>query len=135
MRAGEPFSALSLAVGHALATGLPDVEYDKVDWAARRQGEHKTERAKRRPEIYDVDVRLFNQTWGSTALGFGGIGGAAMTDAYTTVVFGPGRAAAVYFAGGFAYLIEHPNLEFDRDVARGIMEPVAKAHAKYERQP
>lgn len=29
---------------------------------------------------------MFPQAWGSTSLGFGGIGGQAMTSAYTTVI-------------------------------------------------
>jgi len=35
-------------------------------------------------EIYVHSMTL--QTWGSTALGFGGIGGQAMTDAYTIII-------------------------------------------------
>ena len=30
-------------------------------------------------------ISVFSQTWGSTALGFGGIGGQAITSAYTTI--------------------------------------------------
>ena len=30
-----------------------------------------------RPEINDFEIHLFEQTWGSTALGFSGIGGQA----------------------------------------------------------
>lgn len=133
MRAGEPFSALSLAVGHALFEGLPDIEYEKTNWGP---GGTRTSagKAKRRPYVDEIDIRMFSQTWGSTALGFGGIGGAAMTDAYTVVVR-YSRPAAVYFAGRFAYLIENPNEKFDEDLRRGVMESCNKAHAKYERQP
>ena len=52
---------------------------------------------------------MFNQLWGSTALGFGGLGGAAMTNAYTVVLRGPDGSIAVYWNGGFAYLIEAAN--------------------------
>ena len=38
-----------------------------------------------RPYIDDFELYTFNQMWGSTALGFGGIGGQAMTQARTYV--------------------------------------------------
>ena len=38
----------------------------------------------RYPEFEIID--LFSQDWGSTALGFGGIGGCAITSAYTTII-------------------------------------------------
>ncbi len=60
----------------------------------------------RRPDSSECEVEaMFAQTWGSTALGYGGIGGAAMTPAYTVVVAGPDGSAAVYWAGRFAYLV------------------------------
>lgn len=49
---------------------------------------------------------MFPQTWGSTALGFGGVGGQAITGAYTVIVecHRTGNRA-VYFGGRFAYLV------------------------------
>ena len=44
-------------------------------------------------------VVMFQQTWGSTALGYGGIGGAVMTPAYTVVVSYENHMR-VYFGGG-----------------------------------
>lgn len=58
-----------------------------------------------RPEINDFEIHLFEQTWGSTALGFSGIGGQAITTA-NTYVFVPvscNQKCFVYFAGEFAY--------------------------------
>ena len=58
-----------------------------------------------RPTIDDFELYTFNQTWGSTALGFGGIGGQAITQA-RTYVFVPmtcNQKCFVYFAGRFAY--------------------------------
>lgn len=53
-------------------------------------------------EVYD-----FDQTWSSTALGFGGIegiGGQAITQARTyIIVFNEYPKALVYFGGRFAY--------------------------------
>lgn len=61
----------------------------------------------RRPEVGECEVHaMFAQTWGSTALGYGGIGGAAMTPAYTIVVRGPEGHLAIYWNGNFAYLVD-----------------------------
>ena len=50
-------------------------------------------------ELYD-----FNQTWATTALGFGGMGGSAITTARTYVYIPKFyKKAFVYFAGIFAY--------------------------------
>jgi hypothetical protein len=55
----------------------------------------------------ELEVYSFPQMWGSTALGFGGIGGAAMTKAQTTIVLPEDRSAAhVYFNSRFAYTID-----------------------------
>ena len=49
--------------------------------------------------IYD-----FDQTWASTALGFGGVGGSALTTARTYVLVPKvGEKAYVYFGNSFAY--------------------------------
>ena len=96
------------------------------------------------PHIY-MDV--FRQTWASTALGFGGVGGSAMTDAYTTVVhvYFSSRSLTVtntiekipefhgvYFDGRFAYMIEtEPKEEFFKDVKERNMASVDVAMERY----
>ena len=79
--------------------------------------------------FYDgFDMIIFDQTWGSTALGFGGIGGDAMTQA-RTYVFIPmvdGEDCIVYFAGRFAYKAPYSSV-FAEDVRRQMMEPVYRA--------
>lgn len=62
---------------------------------------------RRRPAPEDCDTYLFPQVWGSTALGYGGIGGQAVTRAHTAVVrCNYSGYAAVYFASGrLAYLV------------------------------
>jgi len=59
---------------------------------------------------YPVLIAMFPQMWGSTALGFGGMGGAAMTTAYT-IVMGTdySRLYSVYFNGRYAYCAELTN--------------------------
>jgi len=72
-----------------------------------------------KPCIDDFEIHIFEQTWGSTALGFGGIGGQAMTTA-NTYVFVPQameEKCYVYFAGRFAYAVEYSR-EFMEDVVK-----------------
>ena len=71
---------------------------------------------------------MFEQLWSSTALGFGGLGGDAMTTAMT-YVFVPqieGEDCIVYFAGKFAYKAPY-NRTFMDDVAKRRIEPVCKS--------
>lgn len=85
---------------------------------------------------------VFPQTWSSTALGFDGCGGQAITEAYTTIVemtsykFESGKdirgivykeledkVYAVFFDGKIAYMCLNPNSEFFRDFDRMCMKP------------
>ena len=78
---------------------------------------------------------VFPQTWSSTALGFGGCGGQAITEAYTTVVemswdyvnktddirglnltTSDNRIYAVFFDGKLAYICLNPNEQFFEDL-------------------
>ena len=69
------------------------------------------------PTIDDFDIYTFEQTWGSTALGFDGMGGQAITSA-RTYVFIPidiNQKCFVYFAGRFAYAVDYSE-KFMEDV-------------------
>lgn len=58
----------------------------------------------RTKKIEEYQIYDFDQTWGSTALGFGGVGGSAMTTARTYVLIPMDEEIAyVYFGGRFAY--------------------------------
>ena len=87
-------------------------------------------------KIYDntYDIHIFDQLWGSTALGFGGIGGQAMTTA-TTVVLVPFDSnqdhALVYFAGRYAYKCKM-NKAFKEDLKSHNMASVCES-MKYNR--
>ena len=65
-----------------------------------------------------IDVYTFPQMWGSTALGYDGIGGSAMTTAQTIVLCCKHLGfARVYFGGKrLAYEIEKPNKAFFVDL-------------------
>ena len=78
----------------------------------------------RRPLPHEVEVHSFPQAWGSGCLGFGGIGGQAITTAQTTVIYCPGNGSAcVYFGGRLAYVIRNPNRRFFEDLyARNMAE-------------
>lgn len=81
-------------------------------------------------KIIDDSFKLFmfEQSWGSTALGFDEVGGRTMTSAMT-YVFVPqieGEDCIVYFAGRFAYKAPY-NRTFMADVAKRRMEPVCKS--------
>ena len=102
-------------------------------------------------EIYDIlnnsyyhrfKMYVFPQTWSSTALGFGGCGGQAITEAYTTVVemswdyvnktddirglnliTSDDRIYAVFYDGKFAYICLNPNEQFFEDLNNKCMKP------------
>ena len=132
MRAGSCVESLALAFYGALYKDLPDIEYPQWTPALKKDGvAHKdAPLALRRPTEDDVEVVHFAQTWGSTTLGFGGIGGSSMTSAYTTVVL-MGGMAAVYFAGRHAYTINKVNQEFMSDLYNSHMAARNKAGRYY----
>lgn len=89
-------------------------------YALRSTGKTEAERAEffaargisttvrqQRPSPEACEVTVFRQLWGSTALGYGGIGGQAMTNADTIIVKCDHTGyAAVYFGSGrLAYLV------------------------------
>lgn len=117
----------------ALMRDLSDVEealYATFNGKRERSGSRK-----RRPYPNEIEVYSFPQSWGSTALGFGGIGGQASTTA-TTVVVTCGGQACVYFGGQFAYKVEEfgRSQAFQDDLRRHDMADVAKAFGRYEQK-
>lgn len=159
MNIENPIQSLAAALAHAEYQAFEEMHYLDRDWDKFRKWrttyfdklsadekralydqERKTgvpmgpadgviERS-RRPSLHDIEVvAMFPQTWGSTALGFGGIGGAAMTPAYT-VILRCGSEHAVYFAGRHAYTVKHANDKFFEDLRRGYMSEVS-SHRKY----
>lgn len=138
--AHNPIESLAASVHHALLLGLQPIIHPEIEWTdkpdpvtkSRRRETGKTREA--RPYADHCEVIMFPQTWGSTALGFGGIGGAAMTTAYTVVVIGPMGDACVYFAGRMAYHVQRPNQKFHEDMARHSMRARSGAKA-YDTAP
>jgi len=77
----------------------------------------------------DVEVFVFPQLWGSTALGYFALGGSAMTTAHTIVLYSRALdVARVYFGGGrLAYQVKEAKKVFFEDLQRQDMAPVRKA--------
>lgn len=104
MRSSDPLNTLSHALASAAAVDLPDIL-----WEGSRG------KVSRRPRRDEVDAILFPQVWPSTALGFDGVGGQAMTTAHTAVIR-HGDVCAVYFGERFAYLASMRNEAFREDL-------------------
>lgn len=114
----NPISALHEALSAAVLRDLPECVYNERDWVEwhKMSQEERNEAIKnntvpttthtRRPYTDEVNVTLFNQTWGSTALGYDGIGGSAMTDAYTVIVELNGVFCVYFGSGRLAYKID-----------------------------
>ena len=81
----------------------------------------------------DIDVYLFPQCWGSTAMGFTGrVGCDVLTIGYTTVIIRPlNHSAAVYFGEEFAYSVKSANNKLFTDIANKEVLPQNEAE-KYE---
>lgn len=130
MRAEHPVENLHRVIAHAAFSpdsGFPVIVYQDRDWEHYRKTREDLRISKTRPHSeHDIEVyAMFAQTWGSTALGFGGLGGQAITDAYTTVLKSClGMGYSVYFGGRFAYHINQPNDQFFKDIAGRCMSSV-----------
>jgi hypothetical protein len=138
MNATNPIETLAGAMAHAAYEAFPEYKYQDRNWAKHdawrstlTREEMKTAVAPadcfvektRKHTFYDLTVySMFVQSWGSTALGFGGIGGQAITSAYVCVIESNLlRQFAVYFGGRLAYVIERPNTKFFEDIANQKM--------------
>ena len=86
--------------------------------------------------IYYGDGELcdFDQTWGSTALGFGGLGGSKMTTERTYVYFPNSQedTGYVFFGNGFAYKVSRYNHALEEDLKKHCMASVVKS-GKYQK--
>ncbi len=130
MRAYNPIETLAEAIYSATLRDLPGIEYESKT-IEQRKNNLPGELKKRRPDQRDITIRHFPQIWGSTALGFGGMGGASMSEAYTTIVFLNNTIAAVYFGGGFAYSVM-VNEVFMKDVTACRAGSISDAQKNYE---
>ena len=126
----NPIGELAAVLAHAEYAGFSEIEYDSRDWEEfRRSGDkNATVKKTRRHTTRDFSViGMFPQTWGSTALGHGGIGGAAVSTAYTVVLSSHYTGEhLVYFGSQLAYTVLKPNNRFWNDLAERNMCERAK---------
>lgn len=136
----NPFDALHAALASAEHRDMPDVEYETRDWNEYKKDKDNLVMIKkiRRPYVHELEVDMFLQGWGSTALGYPGIGGSAMTDAYTVVVSYGGRQFCVYFGCGvLAYKVDLNKMArtgcdaFMSDLRDHCLVDVQKAASRY----
>jgi hypothetical protein len=136
----NPFDALHAALASAEHRDMPDVEYETRDWNEYKKDKDNLVMIKkiRRPYVHELEVDMFLQGWGSTALGYPGIGGSAMTDAYTVVVSYGGRQFCVYFGCGvLAYKVDLNKMArtgcdaFMSDLRDHCLVDVQKAATRY----
>ena len=164
MNATNPIETLASCMAHAAYEAFPEYKYQDRNWTKyrkwqdevfnklskeekqklydeeRRTGVHmgppdtRVEKS-RKHTFYDLTVySMFPQTWGSTALGFGGIGGQAITSAYVCVIESNLVGSyAVYFGGRLAYVIDRPNEKFIEDISKQRMVDAKLGKATYER--
>jgi hypothetical protein len=114
--AEQPITDLAECIAHAQYVGFSDIQYEDRDWQHYRDtGEHKGVAKTRRPTTRDFGVyAMFTQTWGSTALGHGGMGGASMTTAYTVVLeCYATQEFLVYFGGQYCYTVNRNSKNID----------------------
>lgn len=85
----------------------------------------------RKIRLDDFQLHMFEQTWGNTSGGFEGMGGSAMTNQNTYILYPlkDSEDAIVYFGGVFAYKVPISNL-FSDDVRRGAIAG-KRSYGKY----
>ena len=75
-----------------------------------------------------AEILDFDQVWGSTALGFPGVGGSMMTTARTYVVMPDYDSPIyVYFGSRFAYAVNEMNDRFKEDLRNHRMASVMES--------
>ena len=114
--ADNPITDLAGCIAHAQYEGFSDIHYENRDWQVYRDtGEDVRVSKTRRPTTRDFGVyAMFPQTWGSTALGHGGVGGAAMTTAYTVVLeCYHTQEFLVYFGGQWCYTVSRQSANIE----------------------
>lgn len=152
----NPLDTIGASLAHAAYVALPDRVGEVMDGAAlfavsvKERAELRIREAKgekvipRKIVTWRPDIRsdcevyaVFAQSWSSTALGFSGIGGQAITAAYTVVIKGPDNVFAIYWDAKFAYLVdlgaiaENQAEVFRADIANRTTAAVRDAEKRY----
>jgi len=145
----HPLDNLAAAMAHAAYEAFSEYHYRDRDWSRVEQWRATLTPEQRRTAVIPDEclvektrrhcmnditvVGMFPQTWGSTALGFGGVGGQAITTAYTIVLESNLTGEhAVYFGGRLAYVIRRATPLFFEHMAARNMHRVAGAVELYQ---
>jgi hypothetical protein len=80
----------------------------------------------------EIEVYMFPQMWGSTALGYSGMGESAMTSSHTIVFHNQNTGNVMLSYGGRFIRLMNPNQLFFDDLFKQRIEPEYKLH-KYDR--
>jgi hypothetical protein len=82
-----------------------------------------------------LTISRHDQLFSSTACGFPGLGGAAMTTAEVVVAEAPVGGACVYVAGRLCYRVAEPNEAFSADLAAKKLLPAYSYKGQYDQRP
>lgn len=152
----SPLLSLHEALASALRVDLPAITPTATNWTAEsvlhkeltlaEQGKTRQPNAAQvrsdpcRPRVEDVEVQLFLQTWGSTALGYGEKGSASTTSAYTVIVSTCAEACIYFGEGVLAYQLKYAAMTlahfelWREDLGRCTLACRAKAPERYGAQ-
>ena len=102
-----------------MARQLLQIEEDLPFRFDYSKGEHQT--------VNDFEIHIFQQTWGDTSCGFGGMAGQSMTteNTYVFIPVNVNQKCFVYFGSRFAYTAD-PVQEFWDDLEHEQMVAVWK---------
>lgn len=125
-------SCISYALHSALFLDLEPVKEHGRIWSFELNKQVQDPEPKyRRPHEGEVSVYSFPQSFSSTTLGFGGVGGQAFTTAQMTIVI-CGSNACVYVNGRLAYKINTYNEKFWQDLSDHNMRTAMQGKSAYE---
>ena len=83
--------------------------------------------------IDEIEIYVFPQMWGSTALGYSGIGGSAMTGSHTIIFYNTYTGNVMLSYGARFIKLNTPNRLFFEDISKGRIESECKL-SKYRRE-
>lgn len=132
----NPVEILHDCLAHAKYVAAPDIIYETKDFLKSKKSNTDVYVEKsRKPHTEEmVVVAMFPQTWSSTALGFGGLGGCAITTAYTVILM-IDNVYYVYFNGRYAYAVKETTKErfdlFLNDINNRNMPSIDQAFERY----
>lgn len=110
--------------------GYPNLEL--LDYKAREIIQELIYISPNKHYYFELEAIMFPQTWASTALGFGGVGGQALTTAYTTIIYHiETQVYIVFFDKEVAYTIQYPNEQFFNDMQNRKLVDVQQYKSRY----